>query len=58
MQQQQQMWKYQQKKDIALQKMLRRNSRQFFSFPSFPIDILEPQFEEAGEEPMPDPEEE
>ena len=39
-QQQQEMWNYQRKRDIALQNTLRRNSRQFFSFPQFPIDIL------------------
>ncbi|KAL5564746.1 hypothetical protein UlMin_027910 [Ulmus minor] len=46
-QQQQEMWNYQRKRDIALQKNLRRNSRQFFSFPQFPTDILGSQFDEA-----------
>ena len=57
-QQQQEMWNYQRKRDIALQKTLRRNSRQFFSFPQFPTDILGSQFDEAHEEPVPESEEE
>ena len=58
MQQQQEMWAYQRQRDIALQKTLRRNSRQFFSFPHFPTDILGSQFEEVHEEPAPESEEE
>ena len=58
MQQQQQFWKYQQQRNIALQKTLRRNSMQFFSFLSFPMDILNTQFGEASEEPEPGNEEE
>ena len=52
------MWNYQWKRDIALQKTLRRNSRQFFSFPQFPTDILGSQFDEAHKEPQQEPEEE